>query len=202
MEKALIEKMNKDMTEIKNLWKKVIEDNGCEKVSEKTDSGKSLFPEKIKDYAQVYKDFGTFFAEYNMGIVTHEDFIKVRNTINKLYKEVKKEIFDKSAVENTINEFQEIRITGSGKLSEEIVKKSGEDFKKLEEIIKNKDWEKETEFIHERYSHYNKIKEWYDGNILRDLELYSSIFDTMVNFDISVKQMAKNKEPYIFVSED
>ena len=150
----------------------------------------------------MYKDFGTFFSEYNMGIVTHEDFSKVRNIVNKLYKEIKKDTFDKSVIENTVNEFQEIRITGSGKLSEEIIKKSTEDFKKLEGIIKNKSWEKETEFIHERYKHYNKIKEWFDGNILRDLELYSSIFDTMVNFDISVKQMAKNKDPYIFISED
>ena len=200
MEKALIEKMNKDMTEIKNLWEKVSEGNDREK--EKIGSEKSLFAEKIKNYAQMYKDFGTFFSEYNMGIVTHEDFSKVRNIVNKLYKEIKKDTFDKSVIENTVNEFQEIRITGSGKLSEEIIKKSTEDFEKLEGIIKNKSWEKETEFIHERYKHYNKIKEWFDGNILRDLELYSSIFDTMVNFDISVKQMAKTKDPYIFISED
>ena len=200
MEKALIEKMNKDMTEIKNLWEKVSEGNDREK--EKIGSEKSLFVEKIKNYAQMYKDFGTFFLEYNMGIVTHEDFSKVRNIVNKLYKEIKKDTFDKSVIENTVNEFQEIRITGSGKLSEEIIKKSTEDFEKLEGIIKNKSWEKETEFIHERYKHYNKIKEWFDRNILRDLELYSSIFDTMVNFDISVKQMAKNKDPYIFISED
>ena len=60
MEKALIEKMNKDMTEIKNLWKKVSEDNDREK--EKIDSEKELFAEKIKNYAQTYKDFGTFFS--------------------------------------------------------------------------------------------------------------------------------------------
>jgi len=53
-------------------------------------------------------------------------------------KEIKKDTFDKSVIENTVNEFQEIRITGSGKLSEEIIKKSTEDFEKLEGIIKNK----------------------------------------------------------------
>ena len=124
------------MTEIKNLWEKVSEGNDREK--EKIGSEKSLFAEKIKNYAQMYKDFGTFFSEYNMGIVTHEDFSKVRNIVNKLYKEIKKDTFDKSVIENTVNEFQEIRITGSGKLSEEIIKKSTEDFEKLEGIIKNK----------------------------------------------------------------
>jgi len=160
MEKALIEKMNGDMKEIQVLWEKV----------GNSEDDKKTFNEKIENCAAVYRDFAIFFSEYNMSIVTQEDFSKVRNLINQLHKEIKKENPDK--------------------------------IRKLEQIIKDKNWEKEREFIKERRGHYNKIKIWFDENILRDLELYTGIFDTMVNFDISMRQIEKNKEPYIFVSED
>ena len=192
MEKALIEKMNGDMKEIQVLWEKV----------GNSEDDKKTFNEKIENCAAVYRDFAIFFSEYNMSIVTQEDFSKVRNLINQLHKEIKKENPDKSDIEKVIGELWEIRITGTDRLSEEIMKKGKDDFRKLEQIIKDKNWEKEREFIQERRDHYNKIKIWFDENILRDLELYTGIFDTMVNFDISMRQIEKNKEPYIFVSED
>ena len=187
-----MEKMNGDMKEIQVLWEKV----------GNSEDDKKIFNEKIENCAAVYRDFAIFFSEYNMSIVTQEDFSKVRNLINQLHKEIKKENPDKSDIEKVIGELWEIRITGTDRLSEEIMKKGKDDFRKLEQIIKDKNWEKEREFIKERRDHYNKIKIWFDENILRDLELYTGIFDTMVNFDISMRQIEKNKEPYIFVSED
>lgn len=74
MEKALIEKMNKDMTEIKNLWEKVSEGNDREK--EKIGSEKSLFAEKLKIMHKCTRILGHFFQNITWELLLMKIFPK------------------------------------------------------------------------------------------------------------------------------